>query len=88
MFVIKFSWKKFSASISFQSEILLNEDGSLKKEGDTIRLPKLASTLERIADKPEEFYSGAMAKDVVDDILEAGVFTLWFWIILSLLIVF
>ena len=77
MYVIQFSWEH-SVSIFFQSEILLNKDGSLKQEGDTIRLPKLASTLERIASNPEEFYSGAMAKDIVDDIAEAGVFKLWF----------
>lgn len=43
------------------------------KEGDTLRIPKLALTLERIRDQGrEEFYSGATADMIVDRLSELG----------------
>lgn len=40
-------------------------------------MPKLAKTLERIRDDPEDFYNGELAKDIVQDIKDGGgIFTL------------
>lgn len=43
------------------------------KEGEIIFRPKLANTLETIANNGAEvFYNGSLAKDIVSDIREAG----------------
>lgn len=40
-------------------------------------MPKFAKTLERIRDNPEDFYNGELAKDIVQDVKDAGgIFTL------------
>ena len=58
-------------------ELLFNEDGDLKKEGETLCMPKFAKTLERIRDNPDDFYYGELAKDIVKDVKEGGgIFTL------------
>jgi len=47
--------------------------GRVWKEGDVYRRPKLAETLERIAQRGEkEFYEGRTAQDLVRDVREAG----------------
>jgi len=54
-------------------QIFENEDGSLKKEGDIIRWPKLAETYRRIAaGGADEFYRGSLSSDIIDDIKNAG----------------
>jgi len=35
-------------------------------------MPKLAKTLERISDDPEDFYTGKLAEDIVREIKEGG----------------
>ncbi|WAR27556.1 GGT1-like protein [Mya arenaria] len=53
--------------------MLTHDDGvTLLKEGDTIKMPKLAATLEKIAADPFTFYNGSLAQDIVDDITEQG----------------
>lgn len=47
-------------------------DGSLYEEGDILKRPKLAVTLERIANDPHTFYNGTLAEDIVKDINEQG----------------
>ena len=50
-----------------------NNDGSLKQEGDTIRLPQLAHTYRRIATGGvDEFYRGDLAHDILQDIQDVG----------------
>jgi len=50
-----------------------NSDGSLKQEGDIIRLPQLAATYRRIAEGGmEEFYRGSLSKDILEDIKDVG----------------
>lgn len=50
---------------------------NLLKENDIIRFSKLADTYEKIADEgPDVFYSGSMARNIVDDIQAAGLFIL------------
>ena len=59
--------------ISFYSEVFVGPDGGILKEGDTITLPKLARTYERIAEGGErEFYEGELAGDIVKDIQDRG----------------
>lgn len=40
-------------------------------------MPKYAKTLEKIRDKPDDFYNGKLAEDIVKDVKEGGgIFTL------------
>ncbi|XP_028396724.1 glutathione hydrolase 1 proenzyme-like [Dendronephthya gigantea] len=48
-------------------KLLTNEDGKLKKTGDTIVNPVLAVTLKMIQQDPESFYSGELAKRIAAD---------------------
>ncbi|CAB3981524.1 gamma-glutamyltranspeptidase 1-like [Paramuricea clavata] len=48
-------------------ELLMNKDGTFKKEGDTIVNPQLAETLRTIQEDPESFYSGKLAKKIAAD---------------------
>ncbi|KAJ7387660.1 hypothetical protein OS493_000997 [Desmophyllum pertusum] len=50
------------------SELLLDKDGKLRKQGDKIKNEKYAQTLEKVQDDPESFYSGPLASDIVQDI--------------------
>ncbi len=53
--------------------MLTNSEGEIVQEGDLLRLPKLADTLERIAEDPFSFYNGSLAEDIVEDVKEQGV---------------
>ncbi|KAK3728893.1 hypothetical protein QZH41_010184 [Actinostola sp. cb2023] len=53
-------------------ELLVNEKGELRQLGEVIKMPKLARTLERISDDPEDFYSGELAKEIVSEVEAAG----------------
>ncbi|KAK2163380.1 hypothetical protein NP493_1465g00000 [Ridgeia piscesae] len=52
--------------------LFVNADGTLKKEGDTVKRPLLARTLRRIADDPYTFYNGSLASDIISDLQERG----------------
>ena len=56
------------------SELFVKEDGSLVQEGDILLRPKLARTLEIIADDPNAFYnpSSQLARDIIADIQDYG----------------
>ena len=60
-------------------ELLTNpETNSLYNEGETMRQPKLARTLEIIAEEgPDAFYDGRLSKDVALDIQEQGCMFVW-----------
>ncbi|MCU1224737.1 MAG: gamma-glutamyltransferase [Edaphobacter sp.] len=45
---------------------IFQRDGDFYKEGDTFKQPELAATLIRISKDPDEFYKGAMAKQIAD----------------------
>ena len=49
-------------------------DGKPLKEGDTGYRPKLAATLQKIADNPRAFYNpnNQLAKDIAADVQDAG----------------
>jgi len=52
--------------------IFLNNDGSLKGEGDIIRRPQLAITFRKIADEGGDvFYNGTLAQDIILDLQES-----------------
>ncbi|XP_057307500.1 glutathione hydrolase 1 proenzyme-like [Hydractinia symbiolongicarpus] len=62
---------KLNLSEGFK-ELLQKPDGTWYKAGEKIKNEKLAKTLKIIADKPEDFYTGELAKEIVKDIQEAG----------------
>lgn len=50
--------------------------GELLKEGEILKLPKLAATLQKIAADPHTFYNGSLADDIAKDIQDgAGIIT-------------
>jgi gamma-glutamyltranspeptidase / glutathione hydrolase len=54
------------------SRRIFQNDGKGWRQGDTFRQPELARTLERIAAAPDEFYSGAMAREIAAFIQRGG----------------
>ena len=56
----------------FFRQLIVKEDSSLLEEGDILKMPKLADTLEKIAEDPFTFYNGSLANDTVNDIAEQG----------------
>ena len=55
-----------------ESKRIFQRDGSYYKAGEVLRQPELARTLERIAKNPEEFYHGAMARELAAGIQKGG----------------
>lgn len=54
-------------------EPLHRADGSLKEEGGTVRLPRLAETLETLArDGADAFYRGELARRIAGPVFDAG----------------
>ncbi|XP_056386934.1 glutathione hydrolase 1 proenzyme isoform X2 [Hyla sarda] len=57
-------------------EVFCNAQGKALQEGDIVKFPKLADTLQVLADDPDSFYTGALAKQIVRDIQQAdGIIT-------------
>ncbi|HEX3662498.1 MAG TPA: gamma-glutamyltransferase [Acidobacteriaceae bacterium] len=54
------------------SRKIFQRDGDFYKSGDTFRQPELAQTLRRIAANPEDFYKGAMARQIAEAIQQGG----------------
>ena len=55
-----------------ESRRIFQRDGNYYKAGEVLRQPELASTLERIAKDPEDFYHGAMARELAAFIQKGG----------------
>jgi gamma-glutamyltranspeptidase / glutathione hydrolase len=55
-----------------ESRRIFQRDGNYYKAGEIFRQPELASTLERIAKDPEDFYRGAMARELATFIQKGG----------------
>ncbi|KAM9329850.1 glutathione hydrolase 1 proenzyme [Gastrophryne carolinensis] len=53
-------------------EVFCNSEGKVLQKGDIVKLPKLAETLQILADNPDTFFTGALAKQIVKDIQQAG----------------
>lgn len=57
----------------FSSEIFCNKNKTVLREGDILKFPKLAETMEIIAEKgPDAFYNGNIGQDLIKDIKDAG----------------
>jgi len=54
------------------SRHIFQRDGNYYEQGEVFRQPELARTLERIASKPDDFYHGAMAKELATAIQKGG----------------
>jgi gamma-glutamyltranspeptidase/glutathione hydrolase len=54
------------------SRKIFQRDGDFYKSGDTFRQPELAATLRHIADNPDDFYNGAMARQIADAVHQGG----------------
>ena len=55
-----------------ESRYIFQRNGKYYKAGEIFRQPALARTLERIARDPEEFYHGAMARELAGSIQKGG----------------
>src|SRR5579863_10348550 len=55
-----------------ESRRVFQRDGNYYQPGDTFRQPELARTLERIAEKPDDFYHGVMARELAAAMQKGG----------------
>jgi gamma-glutamyltranspeptidase / glutathione hydrolase len=55
-----------------ESRRIFQRDGIFYKQGEIFRQPELARTLERIAKNPDEFYHGAMARELAAAVQKGG----------------
>jgi gamma-glutamyltranspeptidase/glutathione hydrolase len=55
-----------------ESKRIFQRDGNYFKQGEILRQPELARTLERVARNPDEFYHGAMARELAAAIQKGG----------------
>ncbi|HET7206456.1 MAG TPA: gamma-glutamyltransferase [Terriglobales bacterium] len=54
------------------SRRIFQRNGNYYKPGEVLRQPELARTLERIAQNPDDFYHGAMAREIAAAIQKGG----------------
>ena len=54
------------------SRHIFQRDGNYYQQGEIFRQPELARTLERIADNPDDFYHGTIAKELAAAIQKGG----------------
>jgi gamma-glutamyltranspeptidase/glutathione hydrolase len=55
-----------------ESHRIFQRDGNYYQPGEVFKQPELAKTLERIASNPDDFYHGAMARELADAIQKGG----------------
>jgi gamma-glutamyltranspeptidase / glutathione hydrolase len=55
-----------------ESRRILQRDGNYYQQGEVFRQPELARTLERISNNPDDFYHGAMARELAASIQKGG----------------
>jgi gamma-glutamyltranspeptidase / glutathione hydrolase len=55
-----------------ESRRIFQRDGNFYQPGEVFRQPDLARTLQRIADKPDDFYHGAMARELAAALQKGG----------------
>jgi gamma-glutamyltranspeptidase/glutathione hydrolase len=55
-----------------ESRRIFQRDGTYYQPGEIFRQPDLARTLERIAEKPDDFYHGALARELAAAIQKGG----------------
>ena len=55
-----------------ESKRIFQRNGNYYQQGEIFRQPELARTLERIAENPDDFYHGAMARELAAAIQQGG----------------
>lgn len=55
-----------------ESKRIFQRGGNFYKQGEVFKQPELAETLRTIADDPDSFYSGSIAKKLAEDIQKGG----------------
>jgi gamma-glutamyltranspeptidase/glutathione hydrolase len=55
-----------------ESHRIFQRDGNFYQQGDVFKQPELAKTLERITENPDDFYHGAMARELAAAIEKGG----------------
>jgi len=55
-----------------ESRRIFQRDGNYYRAGEVFKQPELARTLERIAENPDDFYHGALARELAASIRKAG----------------
>jgi gamma-glutamyltranspeptidase/glutathione hydrolase len=55
-----------------QSRRIFQRDGNYYQPGEIFRQPELAQTLERIEKNPNDFYRGAMAREIATEVQKGG----------------
>jgi gamma-glutamyltranspeptidase / glutathione hydrolase len=55
-----------------ESRHIFQADGNYYQAGDTFKQPELAKTLERIAENPDDFYHGTLARELAASIQKGG----------------
>lgn len=55
-----------------ESRRIFQRNGNYFQAGELLRQPELARTLDRIADNPDDFYRGAMARELASDNKKGG----------------
>lgn len=59
--------------ILFSSQVFCNKNKTILGKADTLKFPKLAETMEIIAEQgADAFYTGKIGQDLIKDIKEAG----------------
>ncbi len=61
------TWRSFA-----ESKRIFQRNGNYYEQGEIFRQPELARTLERIAEDPDDFYHGAMARELAAAIQQGG----------------
>ena len=55
-----------------ESRRIFQNNGTLFKQGDVLKQPELARTLERIARNPDDFYRGDLAREIAASVQKGG----------------
>lgn len=55
-----------------ESRRIFQRNGNYYKQGELFKQPELARTLERIANNPDDFYRGAMAREIATTMAKGG----------------
>ncbi|MDR3746919.1 MAG: gamma-glutamyltransferase [Acidobacteriota bacterium] len=55
-----------------ESRRIFQRDGNYYQPGEVFKQPELAKTLERVAENPDDFYHGAMARELAASIQKGG----------------
>ena len=66
------SWRDTGLARFPESRRIFQRDGNYYQPGEVFKQPELAKTLERIAENPDDFYHGELARELAADIQKGG----------------